>query len=300
MKILVLAAIAALALSQQHHAEKQPCRPGSWNQHGECICDYYGKHCTWQKIDNCKPGEQSMGGAKTCVCNTENCWWSDAFEFSDEDVDMFRRQLAEPSPKRVWRFLGDCGDDESGMDEYGFCDCDGNGRCAFIFWSEFDDPASFRRNLDDCDTPEGMEEYGFCKCNWQGVCSFVYWPDFEDPTHYRRNMKDLSRKVHLHGRKVDCYQDLSYEDEWGYCDCWDNIDRNTVCGYWEYCEHDDPTICYQRPKSTLPKRRVLANSGPNCIKLGPTYEDRLGFCECGAVNDGTDNSCWWNTFQELN
>jgi hypothetical protein len=113
-------------------------------------------------------------------------------------------------------------------------------------------------------------------------------------------MKDLSRKVHLHGRKVDCYSDVTYEDAWGYCDCWDNIDRNTVCGYWEYCEHDDPTICYQRPRSTLPKRQLQSLLEPDCVKLGDSYEDRIGYCECGAVDNGRANTCWWVTFEEQN
>ncbi len=239
-----------------------------------------------------------------CDCNADKSWcefvyWS---EFDDKSKG-WRRAMPGKAPAAKPASVPAtppklC---ENGnplnMGGYGFCDCnEDKSWCNFVYWSQFDDPSKgWRRNMGDCESGD-EDEYGFCDCDdYTGQCNYLYWDEFDGSfTAQRRSMKgDLKRKVHLHGRRVDCYADKSYEDEWGYCDCWDDLIGNEVCGYWEYCEHDDPATCYMRPKSTLPKKRNLALD-PDCVKLGPTFENAIGYCECGA--SGSENTCWWETF----
>lgn len=168
--------------------------------------------------------------------------------------------------------------------------------------------------LTGCEETEDprLVQLGFCDCDAaDGECDFIYYdaidPSFEFGTPYRRrrNLKgDLKRKVKTKPREVDCMDDPNYEDNYGYCDCWDDAGGNSVCGYWEYCEHHDTDECVLRPKSTLPStkrlRRALIDTNAkipefDCNKMGSTWKTAKGFCECNAQTF----TCDWYNYEDM-
>lgn len=221
-----------------------------------------------------------MKGDLTCVCNKENCWFDKSQTLTVDDIDYYRRRSLANSPRivaapmqaknaRNTRKLAGCDESEDPrFNELGFCDCDAFGDCDFIYYDEI--------------------EYMF-----------------ESGSPYRhRNMKgDLKRKVKLHGRYVNCFEDPDYEDPYGYCDCWEDARGREICGYWEYCEHNDKDVCSMRPKSTLPsQRRNLGSVKPkkskipefDCNKMGASWKTPNGYCEC----DVKTFSCEWITYAD--
>lgn len=180
------------------------------------------------------------------------------------------------------------------QDDWGYCQCNDD-VCTWHYWDERRDlEIPEARSLNLCWDKNGtdyQDEWGFCECDDE-ACKFIFWDESRRALEIERSPNQTYK---LHNRQVNCYENTRYEDRFGYCDCWDNYQGLTVCGYWEYCERGEQN-CIVRPRKLHDLRNL--DGTPNCNKLGKDYSDKTGYCACGATKDETQNTCWYVNYKQ--